>query len=343
VTPPTELIAGYLDDPDAGWSMGTPGAIAEFVRLPGEPAWRLDDGVVTGHGGIRISAPPGCRALAYQTPVGPQDHWNHAVALCLPEHSALLNHGARPEHSARIGSATVVTEIGPDAEPLRPQDADAVLFDLGLGTPTVQACVRTTDPDLLDALRAACGTPLFAPGSTIAARLVVAGPHRVFRTALGRIEVYTAIPPRGGRSPDGPHTHLLPELLRAGRTHQATVPVPAGHLPCAHLYPAHPLTDVTGRPVPLDAGRFVAFERLLDRHGDPDQRRLDAAVRAAVTAGDGPDRVPRPGDPPGRAALTVALRKLAHTGATPAVLDRWRRTDPGLGDLLDHDGDRNAG
>ncbi|ALL75264.1 hypothetical protein AD006_08060 [Pseudonocardia sp. EC080610-09] len=323
-----ELLHAYLSDPDAGWSAGAPGAIAEFVRLPDEPAATPEPGaVVTGRGGIRLAAPPGTRPVAYRTPVGPEDHWNHAVALCLPA------------ADARCAARTTVTVLGPDRDALRDTDRADVLVDLGLGTPTVDACVRTGDPELLAALRAAEGRPL---DGDLVATLVAAGPHRVFVTAVGRVEVFAAIPPPDGRSPDGPHTHLLPQLLRAGRTHAATVPVPDGYLPCAHLYPAHPLTDLTGRPRPFDAGRLAAFDRLLERFGDPAQRDVTAEVLRAVSAGEPPGD--RPADPPGRAAQAVALRVLARTGtADPAVLDAWRGRVAPEPDLLDPDGDRNSG
>jgi len=104
------------------------------------------------------------------------------------------------------------------------------------------------DRALITTLRAACGRPLLEPGSTVVGALVAAGPHRVFGTACGRVEVHAAIPPPEGRSPDGPHTHLLPAVLRPGRTHAPTVSVPADHVPVAHLYPPSPLTDPQGRP-----------------------------------------------------------------------------------------------
>jgi len=320
-----ELLTGYLDDPDAGWSMGAPGAIAEFVRLPGEPVTTGPGLVVTGRGGIRVDPPPGLRPLAYRTPVGPDDHWNHAVALCLPVAAA--------RRSARV----TITVLGPDAGALRAEDRDAVLVDLGLGTPTVDVCVRTRDPGLLEVLRAAEGRLL---DGDLTAALVAAGPHRVFVTAVGRVEVYAAIPPPDGRSPDGPHTHLLPAVLRAGRSHAATVPVPVGYLPCAHLYPAHPLTDLTGGRRPFDPGRLAAFDRLLARFGDPAQREITAQVTRAVAAGRAPEG--RPADPPGRAAQAVALRVLAHTGADPAVLEAWRGRAAAEPDLLDPGDDRNA-
>ena len=321
-----ELLTGYLDDPDAGWSMGAPGAIAEFVRLPDEPVTTGPGTVVTGRGGIRVDPPSGTRPVAHRTPVGPGGYWNHAVALCLPA------------GDARRAGRTAVTVLGPDTGALRAADRGAVLVDLGLGTPTVDACVRTADPDLLDLLRDAQGHPLDA---RLTGALVAAGPHRVFRTAIGRVEVYAAIPPPDGRSPDGPHTHLLPDVLRSGRTHAATVPVPAGHLPCGHLYPAHPLTDLTGGRRPFDPARLAAFDRLLDRFGDPAQREITAEVTRAVRAGERPGA--RPADPPGRAAQAVALRVLGHTGADPDVLAAWRGRAAPEPDLLDPDGDRNAG
>ncbi|ANY07169.1 DUF6925 family protein [Pseudonocardia sp. HH130630-07] len=320
-----ELLAEHLADPGSGWSMGVPGAIAEFVRTPDEPVATGPGTVGTGRGGIRVGAGPDVRAVAHRTPVGPDGHWNHAVVLCLPAA------GAR-----RAGRSTV-TVLGPDRDALAPADRTGVLVDLGLGIPTVDACVRTADPELLGVLRAAHGRRM---DGGLVATLVAAGPHRVFTTALGRVEVRAAIPPPDGRSPDGPHTHLLPHVLRADRTHAATVPVPAGYLPCGYLYPPHPLTDLTGRPLPFDAGRLAAFDRLLERFGDPGQRAVTDGVVRAVTAGEPPR--PRPADPPGRAAYAVALRVLARTGADPAVLAAWRgrSEEP---ELLDPDGDRNAG
>ena len=129
--------------------------------------------------------------------------------------------------------------------------------------------------------------------------------------------------------------------MRTGRTHLATVPVPAGFAPCAHLYPPHPFTDGAGRPRPFDPTRVDAFARLLDRYGDPAQAEITAAVTSAVRAGAGPESVPTPTDPPGRAARAVAVRKLAHSAASLEVLSGWRRSD-GPAPVLDPEGDRNA-
>ena len=268
------LLRGMLDDPEAAWSLGSFGAIAEFVRDPDEAVSPLPDGrlgLATARGAIALAPEPGLRPFAYETAFA--GGWNHAVALCLPEATCAM------------AGRTVVTELGPDAEAARPEDQEAILFDLGLGLRAVDACVRTADPDTLAGLRAGLGRPLFAPGSPTGPGLVAASPHRVFLTRIGRIEVFTPIPGPGGASPEGPHTHILPKLLLAGRTHAATTPIPAGFVPCGALHPAHPYKDALGQRIPFRRERHDAFQRLLDAWGEP---ALVAAKRAAEAGRDAP-------------------------------------------------------
>ncbi|OAS16192.1 DUF6925 family protein [Methylobacterium platani] len=252
------LLRDSLRDPGTAWSLGSFGAIAEFMRDPNEPVSALPDdrlGMATARGAIALRPDPDLRPVAYETAVA--SGWNHAVALCLPEGACAMN---------RRG---VVTELGPDHEAARPEDRDGVLFDLGLDLFAIDACVRSCDPEVVACLRAGAGRPLFAPGNPIGPRLVAMSPHRVFLARFGRIEVYAPIPPSGGTSPEGPHTHVLPKLLRSGRTHAATTPIPAGLVPCAALHPAHPYKDMQGQRIAFDPERLAAFQVLLQLWGDP--------------------------------------------------------------------------
>jgi hypothetical protein len=255
----TTLLREALADPGTAWSLGSFGAIAEFMRDPNEATSPLPDGrmgVVTERGAIALAPSPDLRPVAYETAVA--SGWNHAVALCLPEASCAMN---------RRG---VVTELGPDRDAARERDRDAILFDLGLGLLAVDACVRTSDPEAIACLRSGVGLPLFDPASPIGRQLVALSPHRVFLARIGRIEVYAPIPGPGGTSPEGPHTHVLPKLLRGGRTHAATTPIPADWVPCAGIHPAHPYKDMMGQRIAFDVARHDAFQTLLDRWGDPD-------------------------------------------------------------------------
>ena len=255
----TALLREALADPGTAWSLGSFGAIAEFMRDPDEAVTALPDvrlGMATERGAIALTVRSDLRPVAYETAVA--SGWNHAVALCLPDDACAMS---------RRG---VVTELGPDREAARQQDRDAILFDLGLDLLAVDACVRTRDPEAIACLRSGVGRPLFDHQNPIGRQLVAMSPHRVFLARVGRVEVYAPIPGPGGTSPEGPHTHVLPKLLRSGRTHAATTPIPAGWVPCAGIHPAHPYKDMMGRRIAFDAARHAAFQVLLDRWGDPD-------------------------------------------------------------------------
>ncbi|MCJ2068236.1 hypothetical protein MKK75_05325 [Methylobacterium sp. J-030] len=270
------MLRAQAADPDCAWSLGSYGAVAAFRRTLDEPAWPLDDGrigLATNRGALALTLFPGLRPVAYET--GFIDGWSQAVALCLPAAACAM------------GRRAVLTELGPDTAAVRLRDCDGVLFDLGLGLDAIDACVRVTDPNLIARLRSASGRPLFAPGNPAVHALLAESPHRVFIGRPGRIEVYTAIPAPGGSADPGPHSHILPKLLRLRRTHAATAPIPQGWVPVAALHPAHPGKDATGRPVPFDAARHAAFGRLLDAWGDP----VLAALRRAVLSGEEPDAI----------------------------------------------------
>ncbi|MCP1548814.1 DUF6925 family protein [Methylorubrum extorquens] len=253
------LLRGALADADVAWSLGSFGAIAEFMRDAGESVCPLPDarmGLATARGAIALTPAADLRPFAYET--GFSDGYNHAVALCLPESACAMS------------GRSVVTELGPDREAARAEERAAILFDLGLGLLAVDACVRTSDPEAVACLRAGVGRPVFAPGSPVGPRLVAMNPHRIFCTRIGRIEVYAPIPGPGETSPEGPHTHVLPELLRAGRTHAATTPIPDGFVPCGGMHPPHSYKDALGCRIPFDPARHAGFQALLERWGDPD-------------------------------------------------------------------------
>ncbi|PXW66817.1 hypothetical protein [Methylobacterium sp. B4] len=252
------LLRSALADPDTTWSLGSFGALAEFVRDANEPSRALPDeriGLATDRGALALTLAPGLRPVAYET--GFSGGYNHAVALCLPEADCAM------------AGRTQVTELGPDRDAAREEDRAAILFDLGLGLRAVDACVRVSDREILACLRAGTGRPLFAGDNPVGLNLAAMSPHRVFRARLGRIEVYTPIPRAGQARPAGPRTLVLPAILRAGRTHAATTPIPAGFVPCASLDPPHPGKDRMGRRTAFDPARHAAFQALLDRWGDP--------------------------------------------------------------------------
>jgi hypothetical protein len=138
--PARSLVEEHLTLADSTWVAGIPRAQVGFARAAGERAQRRPNSVLTARGGLRIELPDDAVAIAYEAPARRDPlRWRQAVAFCVPD------------ATARRAGRTVVTELGPDIDALRPADTGAVLMDLGLGVPTADVCVRTRDQDVLPA------------------------------------------------------------------------------------------------------------------------------------------------------------------------------------------------
>ena len=254
-----DLLLEHLHDPASSWSCGRFGAVAEFHRDAGEPA-TFDPtslSISTARGALRIDPAPATRVLAWEAPGSTPDGWTHGVALCLPR------------DAARMSGHATITELGPDGDAVRAQDRDGVLFDLGLGGEAFEICVRSAEREAVEALRAACGRAFLSHDHDLFRLMPRLNPHRVFRSRLGRVEVFQPIPPPDGVSPEGPHTHVLPRLLAHDRDHAATVPVGEDEVVGLSLFPAHPVERPPSAPASFDPARHAAFQALMQRFGHP--------------------------------------------------------------------------
>ena len=215
------IVEEQMRRASTSWSIGMLGAIAEFFRT-GDDVVTTDGATyaVTGRGAIRIVVNGKTRAVPYATGAGEQT----AIALCLPAADCTM-HGRR-----------TITEVGPDLAALRREDRTATLFDLGLQSPYFDFCVRTADAQDAQRLREGAGLSLLDPAHGLLPDVAAMNVHRVFISKLGRIEVYQPIARPDERTPEGPHTHLLPSLLKSCRVHDESVPIPEGWVPCATCY-----------------------------------------------------------------------------------------------------------
>ena len=308
-----EFLGAQLANCETHWSVGTFGALAEFSRDPHEAVEFVhsdrDLSAITARGGIRITPLRELRPVASESIT--RESWSHRVALCLRE-----SHGA-------MAQRLVLTELGPDREALRESDREAPLFDLGLGALQVDACIRVSDRSVASELRALTGRNVFEPGNPVMAIVVPHSPNRVFVSRIGRLEVFQPIPPPDGRSPEGPHTHVLPKLLQHRRTHASTEQIPEGLVPCAHLYPAHPAKDAFGRALPFDEERNAFFQEALQQFGDKDIVELKRRIHRAIEDGADPSIVVVPNDRFARGSARITLRQLKASRRMLPALAAW--------------------
>ncbi|MEM6942861.1 MAG: hypothetical protein AAF416_05625 [Pseudomonadota bacterium] len=311
-----EVLERHLTDWQAGWNVGSFGAIAEFHQDAGESAevaTPLER--ATARGAIRIDRLDGVHPVAWEALSKNPRRWQQGIALCLPE------------EEARRPARALLTELGPDGDAIRPADRGAILFDMGLGQRNLDFCVRSDDPELIAVLRSAVGRPLAEPGNPAMGAILTAHPHRVALSAIGRCEVFQKIggPDTGGTSPPGPHTHVLPELMKAGRTHSANVPVPDGLMPAMSLHPGSPVMGPLGEDRDFDEALFEAFQALLDGWGAPGIVETKARVWAALDAGEPPEPDSMAERRVTRAIRRIALRQRLRVAGPSPLLTEWSK------------------
>ncbi len=221
------FIIGTLSPGAGAWVCGVNGAVAEFFTDANDDIMLAVDerSVVarTGGGAISFSLPDYVRALA----LGPADGvQGEIIVLAVPRGRA----GSFQGHG--------LTSLGSDYDSIAQEDREARLYDFGLSSVAAGFGLRTSSQALISSLDAALGLRWSEFLVLNGAEIVRESPTRVVRNTIGRIEIYNQIPPPGGVSPAGPHTHLFPDQLAKGGDVPSGIQIPAAYVPCAIYYPA---------------------------------------------------------------------------------------------------------
>ena len=156
------------------------------------------------------------------------------------------------------------------------------------------------------------------------AAIIKAGPHRVFCTALGRLEVYQPIGIE--KAPAGPHTHVLPKLMASGRAFSANVPIPDGYLPMLTLHPAHPCRDLLGKQKNFNLEHYQQFQSWLSQYANVAFYQQKQAVFNLLKQGDRGDQFEPGQSRLLRTATRVAIRQF--NGLHPdqdELIHHWRQ------------------
>jgi hypothetical protein len=211
-----------------------------------------------------------------------------------------------------MGGRVVLTDLGPDREAARPQDRNAILFDIGIGAPHVDFCIRTGDRNLIRLLRKGVGAPILTEANPQLEAIKQSSPARVCMSRLGRIEVFQRIGSHRQQKPTpmGPHTHLFPARLQKDLDDLAK---PDDWLSALDLHPGNPVIDRSGHARPFDLALHMSFQELLEQYAPPGYMEEKLLVAAAVTAGMEPHQFPQGKTAAARLARQIVLRQMLHT------------------------------
>jgi hypothetical protein len=267
-----QVIHDYMTDPLTAWQICGDGEFRARGDAPSEKKLDYTGGsIVTQNGAMQIMVNAMTRLVPSEA-VTPEDGlWIQGALFCLPP------------AECRMSQRKVVTEIGHDPLAVRAEDRAGFLFDLGIGGPALDICVRTRDQDLCRLLRAHSDN----------AAIDDAGADRVILSRLGRIEWF------GANADPAP---LFSQL-----------PTPAGLHACFAFVSPQRTTDGE-----MDRATYETFQNLLHSFGDPDALKLKQSVFDAVRAGEGPNDDAPQGD-----AVKIALRQLRYLDGPSETLRAW--------------------
>jgi hypothetical protein len=217
------IVHRTLADGAGGWSIGVEGAVAEHagthpsrtIVRKGRAVTSLDD-----EAGLRLVVSDEMVAFAL---VGNDAVPVIALFLGVPHRNL-----ERPMRGVRLAT---------DHGALRPADRAATIADLGLGRRVASFAVRTSDPEIVTALRAVEGRGWRGALDEVGDLLIARSPQRVVSSPAGRVEVFTPIPAPDGMSPGGSHTHLRPGTIELGRDLPSPIALPPGFAAVATFHP----------------------------------------------------------------------------------------------------------
>ncbi|MEM7294715.1 MAG: hypothetical protein AAF420_15145 [Pseudomonadota bacterium] len=298
-----QLLCDLLTDEHTGAGIGCLGAIGEFAAVPGEENQvSIDDcslSVSNSRGALKVSRECDFELLAFENLSQHPERWTVGLSCVAPVGRELAG-GVKP--------------LGKDAQAIVESERDAQLYDLGVPVSNMRFCVRTATPQLITALDAAAGTSILDASHALWRALLQASPTRVVISELARIEIYQPIVE--DETPFGPHTHLLPDLIAARRTHSANVPIPDDHSPLLEIYPRAPWRTAANGEVQFDVDAAANFDKILRRFGVPDYVDTKTRVINALLAERSLDEIEIAPKRVARLARKIAQRQILQTART---------------------------
>jgi hypothetical protein len=307
------LFQSYISEGKNAFSVGGVGAIAEFqdespdITIIDDKYFRLQSHL--GQFSVKFNGEE--NTLAYENRAAEKGNWQCGLVFTLPKKTCFLH------------SHEVLTELGEDKEASDPLARKHLLFDLGTGIPNMRFCIRTDDNDLIRMLREHEGKSIIAQEHPALEAIINASPHRIVTSKIARIEVFQKIDRH--RTPIGPHTHLLPKLIKLRRLVASNIPISSDQVPQFTVYPEHSLIDQFGHRIKFDQISFDKFQLTLKKYGCAKFYKEKLRLRAALANKVKPCDYTPPSSKIERTAFEIELRQQAYLNADTDYINEWRK------------------
>lgn len=294
--PPQEIfdiVVKASTDRKASWAIVRDGAVAEFSIADDIPKFAFKNNILkvdTAKAQLKLSLDKDLEAVVAESAYHQSTPWIQNIHLCLPY------------QEAKMETKNVLSRLGNC-------DGDSTIWDLGLGYDTFQACIIVNDKDLEHILEDNEGKVLI-DSPELFDTIIHYSPARLFRTKFAEILVRQKIP-TDGKTVNGPHTHLLPHIIK--NRMRFPTPVPEHLCTMIQLDPFGSIIDANGKFQEWLGPKKDPFQLLLEKYGNKEylelKHRIKEKVLSSLVNGD-KQIVDAYADPSMQDVLRVLLAKI---------------------------------
>ena len=246
------LILESAKKNSTSWAIVRSGIVAEFSIVPGDDIQTsFKDNMLkiqTQRASLSLEFDESISAIVAESGAHGCSPWTQNIYLVIPK------------DQAQMSCRDKLTFLGNFKE----DSVDGRLWDLGVGNKTIDACIITdNDTHLLLKQRESqhiLDDPKFLR------KLVQHSPVRLFKSKFATILVKQKIPLSESDEIDGPHTHLLPPIIKKGK--QFLSPIPDTMESIIQVNPFVSVIDGNGQFYKWTGFTNDKFQELLQKHGD---------------------------------------------------------------------------
>lgn len=246
------LILESANKPSTSWAIVRNGIVAEFSIVPGDDVKTSFKGnklhIKTQRASLSLEFDNSISAIIAESGAHGCSPWTQNIYLTIPS-----------EH-AQMAGRDKLTFLGDFNE----DSVAGKLWDLGVGNKTVDAYI-IADSDTHHLLKHKEEQNILNDPKFLR-ELVQHSPIRFFKSKFASILVKQKIPLSESDENDGPHTHLLPSLMKNKKRFLS--PVPENVEPIIQVSPFVSVIDGNGQFYKWGGFDNDKFQKLLQKHGD---------------------------------------------------------------------------
>lgn len=262
-----KILVDAAEITKSSWAIVRDGVVAEFsVVLGDKPIKTFENNTLkidTHRATLCVNFDESVKAVVAESGAHGCSPWTQHVYLCIQK------------DQAKMSCRNKLTYLGKFDNGVDKGD----LWDLGVGNQTLDACIIAKDESTNDLLKQKEGQYIIDDPNFLR-ELVIHSPPRLFQTKFAYILVRQKIPLTEKEELEGPHTHLLPPIIKSKKHFE--VPVPEDMVPIIQTDPFGSVIDGNGDFHAWNGFENDSFQMFLQKYGSPQYVTLKNEIKQKI-------------------------------------------------------------